>query len=117
MAPRLQTGGTVLVCEPNDDVRELLVRVLGQLGFEPIVFEPRRDLPEVTAIVVEPAAEEFHEALRRAAGQGPLPPIVCVSIFAPEERPNGLPVAAHVAKPFTVRQLARGLAKALDAAG
>jgi CheY-like chemotaxis protein len=110
----------VVVCEPNEDVRELIVTSVRQLGYEPLVYDPEAGgpLPEGDVIVLEPASDEHLRAAQRLQRRGrTAPPIVSLSIYAPQERPNAFPVAAHVTKPFSLRELQGALAAALPASG
>jgi CheY-like chemotaxis protein len=100
----------VLICEPSDDVRELLAAAIRRLGYEAVAYEDSGRHGDFDVVVLEPASERHLNALTALAS---LPPVVALSIYAPEEQPNGIAIAAHLAKPFSLGQLGDALAAAL----
>ena len=102
----------VLICEPSEDVRELLATAIRRLGYEAVAYEEESPKPPAgfDVVILEPGSERHLSALKAL---DTLPPVVALSIYAPEEQPNGVAVAAHLAKPFSLGQLGLALAAAL----
>ena len=82
----------ILIAEPNDDVRRLLELTVRRLGYEAVRSEALTARGDVDALLVEPGSEVGRSALRRFGGDAP--PVICLSIYPPEE---GLEPAASVA--------------------
>jgi DNA-binding response OmpR family regulator len=99
--------GRILILEPNAEIRELLQRVVGRLGHEPLV--PARlsadGLGPIDAVLLEPAwapALEFVDGLRE---RSPHVPIVFETIELTSPARASLRPAVYLVKPFTVREL------------
>lgn len=108
----------VLIGESHADVRDLLVRMVVRLGYEPrLVHGPLdpRDLRGVALAIVEPADPANAVIAKALALARPSLPIISVSVLA---NPRiDVPFCARLMKPFTFEQLAAAMTQALaDAA-
>jgi DNA-binding response OmpR family regulator len=98
--------GRVLVLEPNEEIRELLARVLVRLGHEVVApgYVPERP-PNVDAVILEPTwpqALELAKALRGADGRMP---IVFASLEPWGVDSTGIRPVRRLLKPFGLRDL------------
>jgi DNA-binding response OmpR family regulator len=97
----------ILVADPDSDVRSLLAATLARLGYEPVQPTEDEPLPEVDAVVLEPARPDGHSLLRRF-GEA-VPPVICLSIYPREaglEPPGSF---AYLVKPSSRAQLGAAL--------
>ncbi len=102
----------ILIIEPNDEVRGLISWVVRRLELEPLEYDRFAEVPDVAAILVEPAAAGAVEAartVREATGAG----VICVSIQLPDADSATLEPAAYLLKPFPLLELERALLTAL----
>lgn len=107
-----------MISDPHPTVRELLVRMVAELGYEPFVIAdgppptPAR-LRSADVLLIEPASPEGRRLARSARAAHP--GVAILSQGAPEgiER-LGLAPVAHLSKPFTLEQLDAALQLALD---
>ena len=111
----------ILISEPHEDVRRLLVRMVERLGHEPLA--PRVaapcDLRSTDLFVLEPAAP-LGAALAQAAHLlAPSLPLICASVQAPPPAllESGIVFEACLVKPFTLDQLASAIEQALGRHG
>ena len=98
----------VLIAESDDDVRELLELTVRRLGYEAVTAD---ECTDIDAMLVEPASAVGRSVLRRFGVDAP--PVICLSIYPPE---NALVPAASVAylvKPASATQIAAALRVAL----
>lgn len=102
----------VAIGEPFGEVRELLVRVVEGAGWEAVV-DPRC-ADEVDALLIEPGDATAFELALRVRARRPEMPLVCVSIYPPGPETEPLSPSAYLLKPFSVGELQRVLARALD---
>jgi CheY-like chemotaxis protein len=105
----------ILINEPHDDVRRLIVRMVSDLGHEPLVLDvptPERFL-HADVLLVEPAAPLGAVLAKAAQLIRPDLPIVFLSVEPPPEL--DLEPVAHLMKPFTATQLGDALDRALSA--
>jgi hypothetical protein len=101
----------VLICEPDPEVRELLMVIVTRLGHEPVGDD--EELGGVEAIVVEPAhASSVERALAFRAVAGDVP-VICASIDLPNGGTRRLQPVAHLVKPFALPDMKAALATAL----
>jgi hypothetical protein len=104
---------TILISEPHEDVRQLLVAMAARLGHEPVSVHGVATVPaEAKVLVFEPAEPESFEHARALRRDRPDLALVCVSIKPPEPQWLALDPIAYVIKPFTLGSLGT----ALDAA-
>jgi hypothetical protein len=104
----------ILINETHPDVRDLLVRMVLQLGHEPLVLDiptPERFL-DAEVFLVEPAAPIGAVLAKAAELIAPSLPIVFVTVGAPAEL--DIDPAAQVIKPFTATQLGDAIDRALN---
>jgi two-component SAPR family response regulator len=103
----------ILISEPHEDVRKLLVRMVTDLGHEPLVMDvptPERFL-RADLFLVEPAAPVGAVLAKAAHLIRPEMPIVFVSVEPPPEL--DVEPVGHVMKPFTSVQLRDAIDRAL----
>jgi CheY-like chemotaxis protein len=107
----------VMISDPHSTVTELLVRMVAQLGYEPVAVDvdspptPAR-LRSADVLLVEPTTPAARRLARTACAANPS--VAILSQGAPEGLERlGLTPAAHLAKPFTVEQLDVALRHAL----
>ena len=103
----------ILISEPHEDVRNLLCRMVTDLGHEALVMDvptPERFL-QADLFLVEPAAPIGAVLAKAAHLIRPGLPIVFVSVEPPPEL--DLEPAGHVMKPFTASQLGDVIDRAL----
>lgn len=96
----------ILVCEPDPDIRTMLELTLARLGHEAV----GRDAEVVDAAVVEPGCP-VALALLRALGHRV--PVVCLSIYPPEDGYAPPDTVAYLMKPAKSARLGAALAGAL----
>lgn len=97
----------ILIGEPADDVRELLVHQLRRLGHEPVALEgavPPDELPDL--FLFEPDSPELLELARALRARAADLPIVVCSIHPPLPETKALAPVHHLQKPFHGSELA-----------
>lgn len=104
---------TILVCERNLEVRELLVHVIAAMGCEAVLSEPPAG--DVDLLLIEPGDGDALELAGRLRAAHPELPIVCVSIYPPQLESDLLSPLAYLLKPFSVAELQGVLRNALAA--
>jgi len=105
----------ILISEPHEDVRKLLLRMVAELGHEGLVMDvptPERFLRS-DLFLVEPAAPIGAVLAKAAHLIRPDLPIVFVSVEPTPEL--DVEPSAHVMKPFTLTQLGDAIDRALRA--
>jgi CheY-like chemotaxis protein len=102
----------VAIGEPYAEVRELLVRVVEGAGWEAVVQHDEADGADL--VVVEPGDARSFELARRLREARPDLPVVCVSIYPAGPETAALSPTAYLVKPFSVGELQRVLAGALN---
>ena len=102
----------VAIGEPYAEVRELLVRVVESAGWQAVV-EPD-DAVGADLVLVEPGDARSFELARRLRETRPELPVVCVSIYPAGPETDALSPTAYLVKPFSVGELQRVLAAALN---
>jgi len=108
--------GRILIAEPHVDVRSLFEFVVERLGCEPISLTrgDADDLPEIDAMIVEPAAPAALGLAQSVRARLPDLPIVCASIFPAEPGALELAPLAYLEKPFGLSELEYVLRLAID---
>ena len=102
----------VAIGEPYAEVRELLVRVVESAGWQAVV-EPD-EASDADALLVEPGDARSFELARKLLRERPDLPVVCVSIYPAGPETASLSPSAYLVKPFSVGELQRALAEALN---
>lgn len=107
----------ILISEPHDDVRQLLLRMVSRLGYEPVLMTvpAPEQLTSVDVLMVEPAAPVGAVMAQAASIAVPSLPLICASVSAPpsELTELGVEFDAFLVKPFTIQQLAEAIEQAL----
>jgi CheY-like chemotaxis protein len=107
----------ILICEPHEDVRRLLERMVARLGHEPISATiPGPDqLTSADLFILEPAAPIGAVFAQAASLAVPELPLICASVAAPPQELADLDVqfAASLVKPYTLEQLRVAIEQAL----
>lgn len=75
---------------------------------------PDDALPDVDAVVLEPADPRSEAAARTLRRRSETLPIVCVSIYPPTQESRRLRPVEHLVKPFGLADLELALETALD---
>jgi len=106
--------GRVLIEEPNNDVRDLIVDLVTALGCTPLVRETRSevDLDDVDLIVAEPASVGAERVFAAHGRRRSRIPVVCTSIYPRNHTPLP-PHVAYLVKPFAVGDLQAAIRAAL----
>jgi DNA-binding response OmpR family regulator len=94
----------VLIAESDDDVRDLLTLTVRRLGYEAVAPD---DAAPVDAMLVEPASVVGRSVLRRLGADAP--PVICLSIYPPEEALVPATSVAYLVKPASATQIAAAL--------
>lgn len=106
----------ILISEPHDDVRGLLVAMLSRLGHDPVSVHGVETVPaDAQVLLFEPAEPESLEHARALRQDRPDLVLVCVSIKPPEPEWLALDPVAYVIKPFTLDSLRTALSAAASA--
>ncbi|MGH3035499.1 MAG: hypothetical protein ACRDON_13230 [Gaiellaceae bacterium] len=111
----------ILVCEPHEEVRELLGHVVARLGHEP-VFTPDGpheafDMHDVDVLLIEPADPRALAAAQILRLERERMPIVCASIYPPTPNTGRLDPVAYLVKPFGLHELEQALETAVACLG
>ena len=103
----------ILILEPTDVVRELIVRLVAELGGEALLPDDPAGFPDVDAVILEPewpagaaVANQLRELNARL-------PIICVSVGGPTAATRELRPAAFLVKPFFISDLTAAIAAAV----
>ena len=100
----------VLICEPDPDIQSLIAFVARRLGHEPVVSDGTLEQAETAnVIVLEPGNAELLALARQLSDV----PIVCVSIYPPDDEVAPLRLVSYLVKPFSLDELGRSLADAV----
>jgi CheY-like chemotaxis protein len=94
----------VLIAESDDDVRDLLELTVRRLGYEAVASD---ESANVDAMLVEPASAVGRSVLRRFGADAP--PVICLSIYPPEEALVPAASVAYLVKPASATQIAAAL--------
>jgi DNA-binding response OmpR family regulator len=94
----------VLIAESDDDVRDLLALTVRRLGYEAVTPD---DSAPVDAMLVEPASAVGRSVLKRFGADAP--PVICLSIYPPEEALVPAASVAYLVKPASATQIAAAL--------
>jgi CheY-like chemotaxis protein len=94
----------VLIAESDDDVRDLLELTVRRLGYEAVASD---ESTGVDAMLVEPASVVGRSVLQRFGADAP--PVICLSIYPPEEALVPAASVAYLVKPASSTQIAAAL--------
>lgn len=102
----------MLICEPHDDIGDLLDIVVRRLGHQPVRFDGRiEESHGFDAAVIEPAMPGAMVVAERLHRDGVA--IVFASILPAEAAALDLHPVAYLVKPFALHDLEQALADAL----
>ena len=97
---------TILLSEPDPDVRRLLVLLLERLGHDVVSLDGWPVVPpEADLMVLEPASAVGLDQARVARSAQPDLPILCVSVLPDEGRFLELGPLEYLPKPFALTEL------------
>lgn len=106
----------VLIGEPSEEVRELLVHMLGRLGHEACSADPGSSNGFVPDLMLFEPASEAHLALAASLrDRDPGFPLVACSVKPPSPASRALDPVRHLLKPFTRVELAAAVEEAARA--
>jgi CheY-like chemotaxis protein len=94
----------VLIAESDEDVRELLELTVRRLGYETGASNEHGD---VDVMLLEPACAAGRSVLRRFGADAP--PVVCLSIYPPEDGHGPAATVAYLVKPASSTEIADAL--------
>jgi DNA-binding NtrC family response regulator len=107
----------ILICEPHEQVRGLLERMVARLGHEPVaVMVPSaQEITSADLVLLEPAAPLGVTLAQAASVIDRSLPLLCVSVATPpaELEELGVVFAARLIKPFTSEQLSEAIERTL----
>jgi DNA-binding response OmpR family regulator len=105
----------ILISEPHPDLRVLLEAVVRRAGHEPVGHGELTidDTPAV--MILEPASADGLAAAARLRRRLENLPIICASIFPPNDESRALHPIEHLLKPFRLGELEAAIAAALAA--
>jgi CheY-like chemotaxis protein len=107
----------ILISEPHEDVRQLLVRMVSRLGHEPVLMTvpAPEQLTSADILLVEPASPVSAVLAQAASIAVPALGLICASVSAPpaELTELGVEFDAFLVKPFTIDQLDGAIKQAL----
>ena len=105
--------GTVLILEPDAEVRSLYERAVNRLGYTAAFVNGSGldGLPELEAVLVEPGSEHLLGLARELRAANPGLPMVCASIYPAQS--FGLGPVVYLEKPFRLAMLQDALRLAL----
>ncbi len=107
---------TILILEPDPDLRELLRLSLETIGYAPLLADSLEgDLPDAELLLVEPQWQPALAAARRLRESRPDLPIVCASVRPVTAAAESLGPAQVLLKPFLLGELYRALVIAFEA--
>lgn len=107
--------GRILILEPQPEIRQLVGRVAGRLGHQPLTEIPT-SLHGVDAVVLEPESLRGLAVAQELRDRSPGLPIICASIAPPSAKTRELGPLAYLLKPFTLQELEHALSSALPPA-
>jgi CheY-like chemotaxis protein len=105
--------GTILILEPDTEVRALYERAVVRLGYTAAFVNGYglAGLPDVDAVLVEPGSDRELELAQELRRDRPDLPMVCASIFPAQS--FGLGPVVYLEKPFKLSALQDALQLAL----
>ena len=104
---------SILISEPNAEVRALLELLVARLGHRPLRAEELAEGTEPELILLEPASSAGVEQAKRLRARLAHLPIVCASILPPGPEVDGLEPVSYLVKPVRLRELQAAIAAAL----
>lgn len=110
----------VLVADDVPEIAELIARMVGHLGHQPIMLdEPATavDLRGIEAVIVEPAGPQRLAVATALRERDAALPIIFASIEPASSATRALDPVVHLEKPFRIADLEIALDRALRPAG
>jgi hypothetical protein len=95
----------ILISEPHPDLRVLLEAVVRRTGHEPVGHGELTNDDAPAVMILEPASAEGLAAAAGLRRRLEDLPIICTSIFPPNEGSRALGPVVHLIKPFRLREL------------
>jgi DNA-binding NtrC family response regulator len=112
---------TIVIAEPQEDVRELFAHVLRRLGHDPVdpstvELDGDRPAAAVDLLLFEPADRGAMRLAQRLRAERPELPLICASIFPRTAEARALKPVAFLEKPFDLAELEAAVARAVASA-
>ena len=104
---------SILISEPNAEVRALLELLVARLGHRPLRAEELEAGAEPELILLEPASLAGVELAKRLRARLAHLPIVCASILPPGPEVDEIAPVTYLVKPVRLRELETAIAAAL----
>jgi hypothetical protein len=105
--------GRVIIFESDPDVRELLLRFVGHLGYDASTGD---DGEKPGAVLLEPGDPGLSARARRLVEADPGLPVVCASIYPKSPETTSLKPVAYLTKPVRLPELRAALSVAFESA-
>ncbi|HTR88879.1 MAG TPA: hypothetical protein VMG62_02065 [Solirubrobacteraceae bacterium] len=106
----------ILICEPNEELRRLLARMVSELGHQPVAVRAPgpEHIRDADLFILEPSDTVALATAQAVRLIDPLLPLIAIAGQAPppELHDLGVEFAAILPKPFTFEQLAAAIARA-----
>ncbi len=105
----------ILVADDVPEIAELIARMVGHLGHQPIMLEGAAadvDLRQIEVAIVEPAGPHRLQVAETLRERDPGLPLVFASIEPASRATRALEPVAHLEKPFRIADLEDALARA-----
>jgi len=104
----------ILISEPHPDLRVLIEAVVRRTGNEPVGHgELTYDDDAPAVMILEPASADGLAAATGLRRRLEDLPIICASIYPPNDESSALGPIAHLVKPFRLRELEAAIVSAL----
>jgi CheY-like chemotaxis protein len=104
---------SILISEPNAEVRALLELLVARLGHRPLRAEELEDGAEPELVLLEPASSAGLALAKRLRRRFAHLPIVCASILPPGPELKEIEPVTYLVKPVRLRELEDAIASAL----
>jgi hypothetical protein len=103
----------ILISEPHPDLRFLIEVVVRRSGNEPVGPGELTDDDALAAMILEPGSAESMAVAARLRRRLEDLPIICASIYPPNDDSRALGPVVHLIKPFRLHELEAAIVSAL----
>lgn len=108
--PRECRIASVLILDPDPEIRALFARIVGRLGYQPLLDYGDPEEPDV--VLVEPGDPGLLAGARALKTRRPELPVICASIHPAIAGAHPIESVTYLLKPFRAAALAQALAGA-----